>query len=457
MVLRRFASLVFPVLFLLVSRSAAQGTPPAQPPASQLQSADAFYQRGDWNGAADAYNAIAASYPAHALSRFRAGVALLELKRYAESDASIRKAEQIGAPAAQAAFRLAQILAEQNRGDAAMLELTRAATSGYAATMPALQSDGHLARLRQHAKWQSTLDIIDTRARPCMHDARYREFDFWIGDWDVRTTGQPPVGPAARNSVTLDDNGCVLTEHWIAPSGSEGQSFNMFDRSFGTWRQTWVSNTGAQHDYRGALTNGNMVYTGELPPPPGQSVRVPTRLTFFHISQDSVRQFSEVSRDSGRTWVTNYDFMYVRRKDTSPVSGAQALTQADRAAIRALDSTFVRGWLSDDTTAVLSVFHRDAVLLPPGTAPVTGVAAIRAYWWPTDGSHTVITSFDRSITEIEGSRSLAFIRGTGTLGWAYTKAGKRTVQASRSIDLFVVAPDVDGQWRVIRQIWSALP
>jgi hypothetical protein len=147
-----------------------------------------------------------------------------------------------------------------------------------------------------------------------MHDARFREFDFWVGDWDVRAVGAAPVGPAARNTVTIDDNGCVITEHWIAPGGSEGQSFNIFDRSVGQWRQTWVDNVGGQHDYRGGIVCGNMVYEGDTPVPGGQLGRVPTRLTFFKIARDSVRQFSQTSADGGKTWTTAYDLMYVRRK-----------------------------------------------------------------------------------------------------------------------------------------------
>ena len=138
-------------------------------------------------------------------------------------------------------------------------------------------------------------------------------------------------------------------------------------------------------------------------------------------------------------------------------SEADVLTADDRAAIRSLDSTFVGGWLSDDTAAVLSVFSPDAVLLPPGNSPVVGLAAIRAFWWPTDGSHTRITSFERRILEIEGTKGLAFVRGTGALGWTYAKGGPPTSQTSRSADLFLVAPDSAGHWRVIRQMWNTLP
>ena len=142
-------------------------------------------------------------------------------------------------------------------------------------------------------------------------------------------------------------------------------------------------------------------------------------------------------------------------------AGGGALTLADQAAIRVLDSTFVQGWLQDDTTAVLSVFRADAVLLPPGSPAVSGLVAIRAFWWPTDGTHTRITSFDRRILEIEGTRGLAYIRGTAALGWTVrrdsAKDGVVVSQAGKSSDLMLVAPDSAGHWRVIRQMWNTLP
>jgi uncharacterized protein (TIGR02246 family) len=342
---------------------------------------------------------------------------------------------------------LAQLYAEQHRPDAAIAELFRASKAGLFVPPSALESDRHLSVLKSHSKWKMIVDTFDAIIQPCQHDPRFREFDFWLGDWDVRPTGQPPAGPPARNTITLDENGCVLTEHWSAPSGSTGRSFNIFDRSVGKWRQTWVDNTGGQHDYRGNLVNGNMVFLGDTPAPNGQLGRVPTRLTFFHISRDSVRQFSEISSDSGRTWRTNYDLMYVRR----PGDGSE-LSDADRAAIRRLDSLFVRGWLADDTAAVLGLFTPEAVIMPPGSQPVSGLTSIREYWWPNDGSHTRIKSFDRTIAEVGGTRTTAFGRGTTVLTWEYSKDGKTTTQSSRSTTLTIVAPDASGRWRVERQM-----
>lgn len=238
----------------------------------------------------------------------------MELGRSAEAESHLREGERLGVPAPQARYRLAQALAEQKKGDAAIAELRRGLDAGFVVPPSFLAGDAHLSKLSGHPKWQSSLTTADSLVRPCRHDPRFREFDFWVGDWDVRPTAGPGTGPASRNSITLEENGCVEQEHWVGLGASTGQSFNIFDRSIGKWRQTWVDNAGGQHDYVGELKNGNMVLEGTTPAARGLIGRVPTRMTLFHVSRDTVRQFSQVSPDSGRTWTTAYDFTYVRRK-----------------------------------------------------------------------------------------------------------------------------------------------
>lgn len=146
-----------------------------------------------------------------------------------------------------------------------------------------------------------------------------------------------------------------------------------------------------------------------------------------------------------------------RSRPTAPGPGLRTLSDRDRAAILALDTAFVQAWLRNDTAGVLALFHPDAVLLPPGGRPVEGVRAIRAYWWPDDGSHTRITAFTRELAEVRGTPDLAWFRGDAALGWVYARNGKEASQTSRSTDLVLVAPDSAGGWRIIRQMWSPAP
>ncbi len=146
----------------------------------------------------------------------------------------------------------------------------------------------------------------------------HRQFDFWVGEWDVRPAGQPETAPTPLgNVIRLEDGGCVVTEHWTTPRGS-GRSVNIFDRTRNQWHQTWVDSTGGLHQYWGnADPAGNLVFLGETPVAAPGVGRQTVRLTFFNLGPDRtaparVRQFSEVLGADGR-WTTSYDLIYYRR------------------------------------------------------------------------------------------------------------------------------------------------
>ena len=150
----------------------------------------------------------------------------------------------------------------------------------------------------------------------------HRQFDFWIGDWDVvpnpatfpAGAPAPPAGQKpARNLVEKVHNGCVLLENW-STLGQTGQSFNLYDRASRRWHQTWVDSNGGLHEYWGELKDGNMAFAGEIPLGPGSRFagRRVVRLTFFPMGPNKVRQFSEALNMDG-TWSVNYDLIYTRR------------------------------------------------------------------------------------------------------------------------------------------------
>jgi hypothetical protein len=154
--------------------------------------------------------------------------------------------------------------------------------------------------------------------------AVHRQFDFWLGEWDV--VPNPATAPAAAtpppntpqkpasNVITSLDGGCVVMESWTAV-GQTGHSFNIYDRTRQQWHQTWVDNSGGLHEYWGSLKDGNMVFIGEVPLGPGSRFagRRTIRLTFFPLGPDKVRQFSEALNMDG-TWSANYDLIYTRRQ-----------------------------------------------------------------------------------------------------------------------------------------------
>ena len=166
--------------------------------------------------------------------------------------------------------------------------------------MSLLDSDEDLSPLRgEGARWKAAVEAADRNAHPCLYDVRYRQLDFWVGVWDVRPNGAPQSQAPSSNVITKEHDGCVIHESWTAPA-SNGQSVNIYDISRDHWYQTWVDNSGGLHEYKGGLEGANMVYFADLAPSPGQTDRVPTRLTFFNQGKDQVRQLGEQQNELGR-------------------------------------------------------------------------------------------------------------------------------------------------------------
>ncbi len=91
-------------------------------------------------------------------------------------------------------------------------------------------------------------------AGPCDGEL-FRQFDFWIGEWEVSIQGGDKVGD---NVITKEENGCLLVEHWTDIQGNTGQSYNFVDHHTGQWRQLWVS-PGAVIDYAGEMTKPGVI------------------------------------------------------------------------------------------------------------------------------------------------------------------------------------------------------
>lgn len=135
-----------------------------------------------------------------------------------------------------------------------------------------------------------------------------RQLDFWIGEWDVLADGQK----VAQSSIQRFAGSCSVLESYAQPDGYSGKSINFYDATLRKWRQTWVDKAGTVSEFSGSLRDGAMELEGETHARSGTVVL--RRMTVRPLAVDRVRQSSERSLDSGRTWQKAYDFEYVRKK-----------------------------------------------------------------------------------------------------------------------------------------------
>jgi len=140
----------------------------------------------------------------------------------------------------------------------------------------------------------------------------YRQFDFWIGDWDAFDADAPGV-PAARVRVDAILDGCAVRENYEGTNGLVGESFSIYDASRRVWHQTWVTNRGHLLVLEGEFRNGRMTLrateTTANGPVLWRGVWIPDAA--------GVRETAVTSDDGGRTWKPRFDMLFRRHGASS--------------------------------------------------------------------------------------------------------------------------------------------
>ncbi len=154
----------------------------------------------------------------------------------------------------------------------------------------------------------ATAQAQEGQESPCAA-AEYRQFDFWLGDWQLRW-GEDGRGQN-RISKILDD--CVVLEEFDGQPSSTlvGKSMSTFDKDSGQWRQTWVDNNGTYLDFVGGLQNGRMVLSREAMRAGETFLQ---RMVFYNIEEDAFEWNWERSDDGGATWQVRWQIRYERTK-----------------------------------------------------------------------------------------------------------------------------------------------
>jgi hypothetical protein len=134
-----------------------------------------------------------------------------------------------------------------------------------------------------------------------------RQFDFWLGDWQVH---KPDGSFAGLNRVTREYGGCVVHEHYATGKGYSGESLNAYDAARKVWHQTWVDDSGLLLTLEGRWNGTSMVLEGVAPGADGAMAK--QRITWTPNKDGSVRQLWETA-DSKGAWSVVFDGQYTKK------------------------------------------------------------------------------------------------------------------------------------------------
>lgn len=139
----------------------------------------------------------------------------------------------------------------------------------------------------------------------------FRQFEFWVGDWDTFETDHSVPGSIARTRVDRIAGGCAIHELYEQTDGLIGDSILSYDPVRKAWQQTWVSNRGSIMTLSGAFKDGAVTMEGESHLRDGTTVL--QRIT-WKAEGTNVREYSTASKDGGKTWEPAFDVTFKRHE-----------------------------------------------------------------------------------------------------------------------------------------------
>ena len=161
-----------------------------------------------------------------------------------------------------------------------------------------------------------------------------RQFDFFIGDWDVAATRYKEDGStlfqykATWSARYLDEGRMILDDFKaLAPTGQAVSSYvtlRTYSEATKRWEMVGLSalQPAGSGEWHGEWKDGEMLLHAQGKDPAGRPVR--TEIRFFNIAVNSFHWESMASRDEGKTWVKSAYLVAERADKPTPPTPASS-------------------------------------------------------------------------------------------------------------------------------------
>ncbi|MFZ1699737.1 MAG: tetratricopeptide repeat protein [Pyrinomonadaceae bacterium] len=296
---------LIPTLLILLAVAASSAQTPTVTAEMRAAANDA-YQKQEWKSAAAAYEKIVKVEQKNAGAQYRLGLSLLNTGNAKLAAEHLEAAMSIS-PNAVFALALARAYARAGNKAKSFDAIEKSTKFGGIAP-ETLNTEKDFSAWENEPEFRALVDKSDLAVNPCKASVEFRQFDFWIGEWDVKN---PQGVPSGQSSVQLILGQCIIFENWTSGSGSSGKSFNIYDTNDKKWHQTWVDDKGTFTHYIGGFEDGKMVVVADTILGGKKTL---AKMTFSRLQNGNVRQFGENSTDDGKTWTTAFDLTYSRKK-----------------------------------------------------------------------------------------------------------------------------------------------
>jgi hypothetical protein len=225
---------------------------------------------------------------------------------------ALEKAEEAGLSPVRFGMEKSRQLIVAGQKDSAVTELRGLFQQGFTG-VAILQNDDVINSLSGQPVYDELIADMSVQAYPCEYQEGFDDFDFWVGEWDVRLANGTVAG---SNVIEKQENDCVMVERWTSAFGGTGMSINYLDKITDEWVQIWNASGGSQINIRGGLTEDGMALSGTIHNV-ANGTTAPFRGLWTPLEDGRVRQYFEQSNDGGETWVPWFEGFYTRRQENT--------------------------------------------------------------------------------------------------------------------------------------------
>jgi hypothetical protein len=136
-----------------------------------------------------------------------------------------------------------------------------------------------------------------------------KDLDYLIGEWDA---GSGEEGTDVKWEAPLGS--CYLVETWAPRKSGQTSGYYFavlaYDAKLKNWSYLAASPVGDRLRFENGVVKGNRVTLEQADLTDGTV----HRFSYTKLPNDQVRELSMGSKDGGKTWTTDYDLVWKRKK-----------------------------------------------------------------------------------------------------------------------------------------------
>ncbi len=156
----------------------------------------------------------------------------------------------------------------------------------------------------------SIITAQTTLKNPCS-SKEYKQFDFWIGNWNVYDGKGKLIGV---NNIVKMPNACTIQENWTSKtSKNRGTSYNYYNNKDNSWNQVWIDNSGFSLILKGKFDNEKMILQSDVIKSKKVSYR--NQIIWKKKKDNSVVQIWNYINDEGKVIKEVFKGVYKKKEE----------------------------------------------------------------------------------------------------------------------------------------------